>query len=123
RERDLQEHARTAQRAYDRHYIVPVPPPSPRIKAVARHQAIDLYWDDSPETFRDPTSTIPFDFEGYRIYVGEDRLDLHRAGQFDRETSPNDTTGFNTGFTAVRKDTVIDGRAYKYRYTLRNLRD
>ena len=82
---DLQEHARTAQRAFDRNYIVPVPPPSPRLKVVARHQALELYWDDSPESFRDPTSAIPFDFEGYRVYVGEERLDLHRVAEFDRD--------------------------------------
>ena len=126
--RDIQDHSRFAQRAFDRNYIVPVPPPSPRLKAVARHNAIDLYWDGSPETAVDVTSPLPRDFEGYRVYIGEDRLDLHRTAQFDLATpSPHDTTGFNTGFGAVAlpHDTTFAGDAthYKYRYTIDHLRD
>jgi hypothetical protein len=122
---DLQEHARFAQRAFDRHYIVPVPPPSPRFKVVTRDRAIDFYWDDSPEQFRDPTSPIPQDFEGYRLYLGEDRLDLRRIAQFDESTPPNDTTGFNTGLAGARLPTpvVIDGLPYHYRYSVPSLRN
>ena len=118
-------HTRFAQRAYDRNYIVPVPPPSPRFTAVARDGSIDFYWEDSPEATLDPTSPIPADFEGYRMYVGEDRNDLRLVAQYDKTTAPNDTTGFNTGFTAVRLATpeVIDGQTYQYKYTLRNLRN
>lgn len=120
---DFQENARFAQRAYDRNYIVPVPPPSPRLKAVARHNAVDLYWDDEPENFVDPTTSIGKDFEGYRVYIGEDRVDLHRVAQFDKATPPNDTTGYNTGFAAVRHDTTVGGVVYHYRYTIDHLRD
>src|SRR5262249_39073929 len=42
---NLNKRAHTAQRAYDLHYIVPVPPPSPLFRAVAREGAIDYYWD------------------------------------------------------------------------------
>jgi hypothetical protein len=121
----IRKYAATAQRAYDLNYIVPVPPPSPRLKVVAREQALDLYWDDSPESALDPTSPTPQDFEGYRIYLGEDRLDLQRIGQYDLATSPHDTTGFNTGFDLVRLDTpvTIDGVTYRYQHTVRGLRD
>jgi hypothetical protein len=120
---DIQNHARFAQRAFDRDYIVPIPPPSPRLKAIARHNAVDLWWDNSPESAIDVTSPLPQDFEGYRVYIGEDRLDLHRIAQFDLKNAPHDTTGFNTGFAAIARDTVIDGQQYHYHYSIDHLRD
>ncbi len=118
-----QEHARFGQRAFDRGYVVPVPPPSPKLKVVARDRALDLYWDHAPEAFVDSTGPHPLDFEGYRLYVGEDRNDLHRIAQFDLAIPPNDTTGFNTGLAAVVKDTTMDGVHYNYRYTIPALRN
>ena len=122
---DLHRHAAFAQRAFDRDYIVPVPPPSPNLHVVARDHGVDLYWNDSPESFEDPTSPSPRDFEGYRVYLGEDRLDLKRVAQFDLATPPNDTTGFNTGFGAIRlpRDTTFDGVRYPYRYSVRALKN
>ena len=38
---DIQEHSRFAQRAFDRGYVVPVPPPSPLLKVIARDGALD----------------------------------------------------------------------------------
>lgn len=124
-ESNLIKRARTAQRAYDLDYIVPVPPPSPAFRAVARAGAIDFYWDDSPESYLDPTSPLPKDFEGYRVYAGETREDLRLVAQFDLTAAPHDTTGFNTGLDVTRLATpvVIDGTTYHYRYTLDNLRD
>jgi hypothetical protein len=124
-EADLVRRAQTAQRAYDLNYIVPKPPPSPRFRAIARDGAIDYYWDDSPESYLDPTSPLPRDFEGYRVYAGEDREDVRLIAQFDLATTPHDTTGFNTGLDAVRLSTpaIIDGVPYHYKYTLSNLRD
>jgi len=124
-EAELIKRSRTAQRAYDLDYLVPVPPPSPRFKAIVRDEAVDYYWDDSPESFLDPTSPKQQDFEGYRVYVGEDREDLRLIGQFDLATAPNDTTGFNTGLDAVRlpAPVVIDGETYHYKFTVSNLRD
>jgi len=122
-ERDIQEHSRFAQRAYDRNYVIPVPPPPPNVRVVTRHNAIDVFWDDVPESAVDPTSPIPMDFEGYRLYVGTDRLALTRLAQFDLANAPHDTTGFNTGLTAVRSDTTIDGHNYQYHYRISNLKD
>jgi hypothetical protein len=120
---EIQENARLAQKAYDRHYIVPVPPPSPRIKVVPSHNALDIFWDDEPERFEDPTSTLGRDFEGYRVYIGEDRNALNLTAQFDLAAAPHDTAGFNTGLGGARRDTVIDGRAYRYHHRVTNLRD
>jgi hypothetical protein len=123
----LIDRARVAQKAYDLDYVVPVPPPSPRFKVVARDHALDYYWDDLPEATSDPTSTAPGgrDFEGYRIYLGEDRNSLGLIQQFDLAAAPHDTTGFNTGFSAVQlpAPVVIDGITYRYKYTIDHLRD
>jgi hypothetical protein len=119
----IQKHAKAAQRAFDFNYIVPVPPPSPRLHVVARDRALDLYWEHSPELTVDPTSPDPHDFEGYRVYVGEDRLALHRIAEFDKP----DTTGFNTGFAAVQLPAPVtfpgDATQYQYKYTIDGLRD
>jgi hypothetical protein len=122
---DIQKHMKTAQRAYDLHYIVPVPPPSPRMKMVAHEQRVDFYWDDSPESALDPTSANPLDFEGYRLYLGDDRLGMHRLAQYDLATAPHDTTGFNTGLDVCRlvDPVTIDGVTYQYHYQVTGLRD
>jgi len=114
-----------AQRAYDLHYIVPTPPPSPHMKVVARGNAVDLYWDDTPESVSDPTSPVGKDFEGYRIYAGEQRDSLALVGQYDLTEAPHDTVGFNTGFSAIRLSTPIDenGFHYTYKTTVPGLRD
>lgn len=123
----LAERARIAQKAYDLHYVVPVPPPSPKLRVVARARALDLFWDDSSENYSDPTSSAPGgkDFEGYRVHLGEDRNSLGLVQQFDLASAPHDTTGFNTGFGAIRLATpeVIDGVTYHYKYTIDHLRD
>lgn len=122
---NLRRFARFAQRAYDRGYKVPVPPPSPRLRVVPREAAMDIYWDESPEFFVDRTSPDSLDFEGYRIYVGEGRDTLQLVSQFDKATAPGDTLGFNTGFAAVRLATpvVIDGVTYHYKYSVDHLRN
>ncbi len=121
----LNKRAVIAQRAYDLDYIVPVPPPSPRIKVVARENALDYYWEDDPESFSDPTSPIKLDFEGYRLYLGESRDSLDLIAQFDLATPPHDTTGFNTGLDGPRlpQPVTIDGVTYQYKFTVENLRD
>jgi hypothetical protein len=120
--------ARVAQRAYELNYLVPVPPPSPRMKIVPRANAIDIYWDREPEDFLDPTGRTLLeqqDFEGYRVNVGEERNDLHRVAQFDLAAYPNDSTGFNTGMGAVTltPPVTIEGEVYHYKYTVDHLRD
>jgi hypothetical protein len=122
---DIQQHSRVAQRAFDLQYVVPVPPPSPRIHVVSRDQSLDLYWDNSPESAVDPTSPIPHDFEGYRLYLGEARNDLKRVASFDSNVPPGDTTGFNSGFSQVKLNTPVtfDGVPYHYKYTVGGLKN
>lgn len=122
---EFHRYARQAQNAYDRNYVVPVPPPSPLFRVVARDTALDLYWDDSPETATDPTSPILQDFEGYRVYIGQDRLQPALVAEVDLATPPHDTTGFNTTLDRVRlpAPVVIDGLTCRYKYSVGGLRN
>lgn len=126
---DMQRYARFAQRAFDLDYIVPKPPPSPLMHLVPRGTEMDIYWDQSPEFTVDPTSELLRDFEGYRVYLSENTLDIdesrHLIAQFDLGTPPHDTTGFNTGLDSARlpRPVVVDGDTMHYRHTVRGLRD
>ena len=120
---DLLANAAFAQLAFDFNYVIPEPPPSPRLAVVPTDGALDVYWDRSSELAEDPTSPQPgnLDFEGYRVYVGEERGRLSRYAQYDRP----DTTGFDTGFAAVAlgADSVnIDGTWYHYRQRITGLK-
>lgn len=123
----LLENADFAQFAADIDYELPAPPPSPRVHVETARNRVDIYWDDSPEHEVDPTSLAPggLDFEGYRVYLGADRQAPSRIAQYDRTGFPHDTTGFNTGFDAVRLDPprVVDGVTYRYRLSVPGLRD
>ena len=122
-ETDLLANADFAQFASDIDYRLPAPPPSPLLRVEPHANALDLYWDDSPESVSDPTSELPggLDFEGYRVYVGSDRQNPTQVAQFDLV----DSVGFNTGLDAIRLTTphVVDGVTYRYRHRVTNLRD
>jgi len=124
---DLYKHARSAQRAFDNHYIVPVPPQAPEDTVVVHSNGIEIWWDALAESSTDPTSPNPHDFEGYRVYLGEDRQNLHQVAQYD---VAGDTSSFNTGLepalqpqSAWWKATKLraDGSSYQveYRYMKR----
>jgi hypothetical protein len=106
-EQALLTNADFAQFTSDIDYLLPAPPPSPKLHVEAHADStnrVDVYWDDFPESVPDPTSPAPghLDFEGYRVYLGLDRQHPDLVAQFDRAApSPHDTTGFNTGFGAV----------------------
>jgi len=120
---NLLTHAAFAQFAFEQNYLLPAPPPSPRLHARARDGAVELLWDAAPETASDPTSPAPggLDFEGYRVYAGRDRNALALVAQYDKA----DTTGFNTGFEAVRLPSPLieDGDTLAYHTLVPALRD
>ncbi len=122
-EEDLLRHADYAQFSADIRYRLPLPPPSPRLLVRPGSRSVDLYWDDSPESARDPTSPAPDqkDFEGYRVYLGLDRQNPSRVAQFDLV----DTTGFNTGLDSLRLATplLVDGIVYRNHHRIEGLRD
>ena len=135
---DIQHNSQFAQFAYDHDYILPLPPPPPRVKVVPRDKAVDVYWTDAPEWTFDVTSPSPCDFEGYRVYIGEDPDTLAQVAQLDLP----DTSGFNTGLDSARippddwrpppagtyPDSLCPGAPrgpakYKYKYSIGNLRN
>ena len=122
-EESFMRNADFAQFAADIDYDLPAAPPSPRLLVESSANAVDLFWDDSPEQAQDPTSPAPDqkDFEGYRVYFGLDRQKPTLAAQFDLV----DTTGFNSGLDAIRLATprVVDGITYRYHHRIGNLRD
>jgi hypothetical protein len=93
-------------------YVLPTPPPQPRVHAEVGNQRVTLYWDKAAEDTRDPISGKK-DFEGYRVYrskTGADflnssnwLLDLSLLGDFDRS---DDTIGYNTGLQKISIDTT-----------------
>jgi hypothetical protein len=103
-------------------YILPSPPPSPNLAVIPGDGEVSLYWDDLPEDYEDPI-TREKDFEGYRIYSAPKTFgsseEATLLAQFDVIDSI--AFGYQTGFEAVRYDTVINGKEYKYRFVNNNL--
>jgi hypothetical protein len=104
-------------------YRLPEAPPPPAMKLVAGDKKVDIYWDNSPESFIDPVTGRP-DFEGYKIYrarltrenqnVGLKQL-FQLVGQYDLV----DSLGYNTGldFVLLPQPETLDGHVYQYRFT------
>ncbi|MBU1101806.1 MAG: hypothetical protein KKA84_15520 [Bacteroidetes bacterium] len=61
----------SAKQLFDAYFNGPIAPPSPVLSAVPGDRKVTLYWDDTPESFIDPSSG-EMDFEGYKIYKSED---------------------------------------------------
>ena len=98
-----------AQRAYDAHYILPEPPPSPRLVVIPGDRQVTLYWDNHPESVPDP-NTGQIDFEGYRVYRREfDDTSWTMIAQFDIV----DSIGFNVGLPST-EDTGEYAGWYKF---------
>ena len=119
----LEENAEFAQFAYDLDYRLPRPPPSPRLHARPGRNEVTLLWDESPERAADETSPQPggIDFQGYRVYFGENRNELSRVAEYDVV----DTTRFNTGLSGIRLPApeIIDGDTLWYAHTISGLKD
>ncbi|OYD15589.1 hypothetical protein CH333_05290 [candidate division WOR-3 bacterium JGI_Cruoil_03_44_89] len=107
-----------AKRAYEANYVLPAPPPSPRLVAIPDSRRVILYFDNSPEFVRDPSPPNLRDFEGYRIYRSETGLvdpdEWILLYQFDK--TPEDTVqdvdhsqGFNTGMPGKETDGEYEG--------------
>jgi hypothetical protein len=98
-------------------YILPSPPPSPNMKVIPGDRKVTLYWDNIPEETEDPI-TREKDFEGYRIYSAPktegSQEEASLLAQFDLDDSVK--IGYNTGFQAIKFDTVINGKQYHYKF-------
>ncbi len=116
---DLLFRADWAIRTYESNYQIPLPPPSPGLYVDPGPNSVRLFWDAFPETIPDPVLEDSLDFQGYRIYMSRDNIDYVQVAEYDVE----DTIGFNTGFDAVKIDTVIDGHIYNYTDEITSLKD
>lgn len=114
----LLENAGWAQRAYEADYVLPAPPPSPRLVAIPQSRKVILYFDNSPENARDPAPPHLRDFEGYRIYrsttgiIGDTSWVL--LAQFDKtaEDTSGDVphgVGYNNGMPPVETEGAYAG--------------
>jgi len=101
-------------------FILPSPPPSPNLLLVPGEGEVTLYWDSVPEFTEDPI-TREIDFEGYRIYSSPKTAGAHEESTLLAEFDIIDNQFYDTGFDAVRIDTLIDGHRYAYRFVNRNL--
>ena len=133
----LYSNATFCQQAYDgedilgtntgRHYLLPQPPPPPKLRAEVGDKSVAIYWDKSTSELAVDPVTRTHVFEGYRIYrsnPGADftnpgllLLSLTLVGDFDL---PSDNIGYNTGFSAITlpqpKYFPGDTVAYWYRF-------
>ncbi len=120
---DMLENAHFAQLAFNFNYVIPTPPPSPSMAIVPADHALDIYWDNFPEQTVDKTSPQPGgkDWEGYRVYLGQQANTLTQVAQFDKV----DTTGFNTGLGAITlpESVQVNGKYYQYHYRITGLKD
>ncbi|MBD3162692.1 MAG: hypothetical protein GF346_09980 [Candidatus Eisenbacteria bacterium] len=119
-EEDIAFNSGWAQTAFDLNFNIPVPPPSPTLEVVPGIGSLALHWTDDPEEFLDPKSR-EFDFEGYRIYVSEDREET--GFRMVRQIDLVDSLLENTGLDALRDPTMIEGVDYEYRYDIGGLKD
>jgi hypothetical protein len=119
---DIQEHSRFAQRAYDRNYVIPVPPRRPRYVVVTRHNAIDVYLGrlarerDRSRPVRSPG------LRGYRLYSRQTGSTLHAARRVRLSRRAARHHRLQHRLAAVRRDTIIDGAHLPLQLPI-NLRD
>ncbi|MCK4328695.1 hypothetical protein KAX02_02515 [candidate division WOR-3 bacterium] len=126
-----------ARKAYESDYVLPAPPPSPRLVIIPDSRKVTLLFDDSPEFVRDPSPPNLRDFEGYRIYRSETGLadpdEWILLYQFDK--TPDDSIqdvdhsqGFNTGMPEKETEGEHEGwykiidqgvrNGFRYYYTV-----
>ncbi len=110
-------------------YLLPMPPPSPKLHVEVGNHEATLYWTRAPEDFVDPILGWA-DFEGYRIYSsniteaeGDDNTLL---AQFDLENDIWPNLGLEEikvrHVLGIDADSVlVDGVYYHYAFHLTNL--
>jgi hypothetical protein len=93
------------------------------MKIVAGDHKVDVYWDNSPESFLDPV-TGEVDFEGYKIYRAtltreNQNTGLKQLFELIGQCDQIDSVGYNTGLDFVRlpQPETLDGHEYQYRFT------
>ena len=105
-------------------YILPEPPPPPKVRFETSSNKATIYWNRLSEDAIDPI-TKQRDFEGYRIYRTKPGDDLKtnllaNASLIAQWDKPGNAVGFNNGFDAIQLNTPItfpeDTTSYWYKY-------
>ena len=101
-EEHLYENAAWAVRAFERDFVLPAPPPSPKMVAITDENKVTLYWDDSPEDFVDPFSHEK-DFEGYKVLRGFSEV-KDSTWIVLRQYDKVDSIGYDAGLPQITTD-------------------
>lgn len=109
-------------------FVLPAPPPSPKLHVVADEGKVTLYWNNLPEFAEDPISRER-DFEGYKLYARRKTSQLAQEWTLLASFDLIDEYGYNTGFDYIRiKDElgnpsfeVFDQDTFHYKFENSNL--
>ncbi len=101
-ERHLLDNAAWALRAFQYDFVLPAPPPSPRMVAIPDENRVTLYWENSPEDFVDPFSHEK-DFEGYKVLRGLSEV-YDSTWIVLRQFDMVDSIGYDAGMPQVTND-------------------
>lgn len=82
-------------------YILPAPPPSPKLHIEVEAGRAVLYWNNIPEEHEDPVSRKK-DFEGYRIYARRKTSGIDHEWTLLAQIDKKNDIGFNTGLDVLR---------------------
>lgn len=124
---ELLQVAYNAQKAYNLDFILPAPPPSPKLSLIPDNKKVTVVWDNSPETASDPffpfrgsdTTYLEFDFEGYRVYRSADGSNWTLIDSADVINGDTLARGNDGGlhYSYVDTDNLINGYPYFYAVT------
>ncbi len=109
-------------------FVLPAPPPSPKLHIVSDKSKVTLYWNNIPEFAEDPISREK-DFEGYKIYARRKTSQLAAEWSLLATFDLVDEFGYNTGFDYIRIKDEFDDPSYEifgqdtfyYKFENRNL--
>lgn len=93
-------------------FVLPAPPPSPKLHIVSEKSKVTLYWNNIPEFAEDPISREK-DFEGYKIYARRKTSGLAAEWTLLATFDLDDEFGYNTGFDYIRIKDEFDNPSYE----------
>ena len=82
-------------------FVLPAPPPSPKLHVVPEKNKVTLYWNNIPEFAEDPISREK-DFEGYKVYARRKTSQLEAEWTLLATFDLKNELGYNTGFDYIR---------------------
>ena len=109
-------------------FVLPAPPPSPKLHVVTEESKVTLYWNNIPEFAEDPISREK-DFEGYKVYARRKTTGLDEEWSLLATFDIDDEFGYNTGFDYIRIKDEVGNPSYEvfgqdtfyYKFENRNL--